>query len=192
MSYQNKNNIILLNKKKGYTLLEITIVIILFSIIILSIIEILNYVTITASRTIINNEVYINGKLSIEFLTSEIERYSEIDMYTYSNGKLEKIIVYQNSDRVYKDANVIYYFSDNSSRNNCIYFGGVSNNNVTYTNKFSKHIDNVVVTKKLNIINLNIRTVDKVDKNDCKSYSFNSKINIENKNINFYIKSIDT
>ncbi len=188
MSYLNKNNIILLNKKRGYSLLEVVIVVILLSIIVTSIITLLEYIINTASTTTVNNDGYINGKLSIEFLTSEIERTSNIDIYLYEDNYLEKMILYKDSDKIYKEANVIYFYRESGIRNNSIYFGGVSNNNITYTNKFSSYINSVKIIKVNNFIDLHINTLETIDGKEAKSYEFISKINIKNKNIIFFEK----
>lgn len=181
------------NNRKGISLLEITIAIIIFSLIINIMLNVIGYVTDNVSRIVENNEVFSNGKLSIEFIQSEIERATYIDFYVYEDNSLEKIIIFKDEYKIYKEANIIYFYKEgNGTRSNTIQFGGVSSSNVTYTNKFSEYIKNIEINLKENMICIEIITLDNLSGNEVKQRIFNSKINIKNKNTNFYKKSIDT
>ncbi len=176
----------LLNKRAGYTLLEIVIVTLIFSIVLNMILVTLDYVTGVTSDFFKEADIYDNGKLTIEFLKSEIERNSYIDIYVDENNSLKKITIYKDSNKIYKDANTIKFYKEgNGIRNNSLYFGGVSDNNISYENRFSRYIEEIKITFDNNIISIKVQTMgnDKYG-NDV----FISKINVSNKNINFFQK----
>ncbi len=177
------------NKWKGYSLLEITIVISLLSIVISSIIFMISFVTNSVSNIFINNEGYMNGKISIEFITSEIERYSYIDIYNYEDdddNRIEKIVIFKDEHKIFNDANVIYFYKETGlKKSNSLYFGGYSNG-IMYNNRFSSYIKSIHITNHDEILNISIVTLDNIKNNNAESYYFNSKINIKNKKINFY------
>ncbi len=177
----------MLQNKNGYSLLELAIVISLMATVISAVILMVSYVTNTISNIFINNEAYMNGKLSVEFINSEIERYSYIDIYTYEDSDtIEKIIIFKDEYKLLKEANVIYFYIEgNGNRSNCIYFGGY-NNGIMYTNKFSSYIESLEVKRNNEVVSINIKTMDNIKDNSAKSYDFTAKISIKNKKINFY------
>ncbi len=174
------------NKYKGYSILELSIAISLLAIIISSVILMISYATSTINNIFLSNEGYMNGKVSIEFISSEIERYSHIDIYNYDDNTIEKIIIFKNKYKLLEEANVIYFYKENSyNKSNCVYFGGY-NSNVMYTNKFSSYIDSINISKNNNVISIQIETLDIIKNNKVKSHVFISKINVENKSLEFY------
>lgn len=170
-----------MRKSRGNSLLELVIITAITSIIMVNIVMVLNVSKIYFEKYYVKNELFSSGKLVIEFINIQFEKYDNFEITYYENKILKKITIYKDGERIESESNVLEFINKRTAgKDKTISFGGKDIQGRSYTNTLSDNIENVLVYIEGNKIIFKI-TVKATGKEE--EYKFRLVINAKGKNV---------